>query len=54
MGRQLKELRRALQPIAPEVAEQSPVIPAPLIEPQPEPLTDRINQRRQALKGKKP
>lgn len=52
MGRQLKEVRRALLPIAPQVADTRPDLPAPVAQPQPSPLPDRINQRRNALKGK--
>lgn len=52
MGRQLREVRRALLPIAPVVADTKPVIPAPLSSPTPEPLPLKIEQRKQALKGK--
>lgn len=52
MGRQMREVRRALLPIAPAVADPSPVIPAPVSVPKPEPLADKISQRRRTLKGK--
>lgn len=52
MGRQLKEVRRALMPIAPQVADPSPVIPAPVSSMKPEPLSEKINQRKRALRGK--
>jgi hypothetical protein len=52
MGRQLRELRRALLPIAPQVADPRPGIPAPVSVPQPEPLQEKIQQRKNALRGK--
>lgn len=52
MGRQMKELRRALIPIAPAVADTSPVVPAPLSSPPPVALPERVQQRKRALKGK--
>lgn len=50
MNREMKNLRRALEPIAPEVAESSP-IPAGVVSPMPrKSIRTKIDERKRQLR----